>query len=37
MGCEIKYIETTESTNIPHVSFPLICSTATSSDHQKVF
>ena len=25
MGCEIKYIGTTESTNIPYVSVQLMC------------
>ena len=37
MGCEIKYIETTESTNVPCVSVQLICATATRSYHQKMF
>ena len=31
MSCEIKYIGTTESTNIPYVSVQLICATATTS------
>ena len=37
MGCEIKYIGTTESTNVPYVSVQLICATATTSYHQKMF
>ena len=37
MGCEIKYIGTTESTNIPYISVQLICATATTSYHQKMF
>ena len=37
MGCEIKYIGTTESTNVPCVSVQLICATATRSYHQKMF
>ena len=28
MGCDIKYIGTTESTNVPYVSVQLICATA---------
>ena len=31
MGCEIKYIGTTESTNVPYVSLQLICAAATRS------
>ena len=31
MGCEIKYIGTTESTNVPYVSVQLICATAARS------
>ena len=34
MGCKIKYIGTTKSTNIPYVSVQLICATATTSYHQ---
>ena len=37
MGCEIKYTGTTESTNIPYISVQLICATATTSYHQKMF
>ena len=37
MGCEIKYIGTTKSTNIPYASVQLICATATTSYHQKIF
>ena len=37
MGCEIKYTGTTESTNVPYVSVQLICATATTSYHQKMF
>ena len=36
MGCEIKYIGTIESTNVPCVSVQLICATATRSYHQKM-
>ena len=36
MGYEIKYIGTTESTNVPCVSVQLICATATRSCHQKM-
>ena len=35
MGCEIKYIGTTESTNISYVSVQLICATTTTSYNQK--
>ena len=31
MDCEIKYVETTELTNIPYISFQLICATAMTS------
>ena len=37
MGFEIKYIGTTEPTIIPYVSVQLICATATTSYHQKMF
>ena len=37
MGCEIKYVGTTESTNIPYVSVQLIRATAIASYHQKMF
>ena len=37
MECEIKYIGTTESTIILYVSVQLICATATTSYHQKMF
>ena len=37
MGCEIKYVGTTESTNIPHISVQLIYATAITSYHQKMF
>ena len=37
MGCEIKYIGSTEPTNVPCVSVQLICATATRSYHQKMF
>ena len=37
MDCEIKYIGTTESTNVPHNSVKLICATAMASYHQKMF
>ena len=37
MDCEIKYIETTESTSIPYISVQLTCTTATTSYHQKMF
>ena len=37
MGCEIKYIVTTDSTNVSYVSVQLICATATTSYHQKMF
>ena len=37
MGCEIKYVGTTESTNIPYISVQLICATAIASYHQKMF
>ena len=37
MGCEIKYIGTNESTNVPCNSFQLKCATATGSYHQKMF
>ena len=33
MGCEIKYVGTIESTNIPYISAPLICATAITSYH----
>ena len=37
MGCEIKYISTNESTNIPCISVQLISSTLTTIYHQKMF
>ena len=37
MDCEIKDIGTTESANIPCVSVWLICATAATSYHQKMF
>ena len=37
MGCQIRYIRTTESTNVPYVSVQLICATAATSYHQKMF
>ena len=37
MGCEIKYVGTTESTNILYVSVQLICATAITNYHQKMF
>ena len=37
MGCEIKYIRTSESTNIPYISVQLISSTLTTIYHQKMF
>ena len=37
MGCEIKYVGTTESTNILYISVQLICATARTSYHQKMF
>ena len=37
MECEIKYIGTTESTIILYVNVQLICATATTSYHQKIF
>ena len=37
MGCEIKYIRTTESTNVPYVSVQLISATPTTSYHEKMF
>ena len=37
MGCEIKYVGTTEPTNIPYISVHLICVTAITSYHQKMF
>ena len=37
MSCEIKCIRTAESINIPYVSVQLICATATTSYHQKMF
>ena len=37
VGCEIKYIRTTESTNISYVSIQLICATATTIYHKKDF
>ena len=37
MSCEMKYIRTTESTNISYISVQLICATATTSYHQKLF
>ena len=37
MGCEIKYIGTTESTNVPYVNVQLICATATRSYRRKMF
>ena len=36
MGCEIKYVGTTELTNIPYTSVQLICATAITSYHQKM-
>ena len=37
IGCEIKYAGTTESTNIPYMSVQLVCATAITSYHQKMF
>ena len=37
MGCEIKYVGTTESTNIPYITGQLICATAITSYLQKMF
>ena len=37
MGCEVKYIRTTESTIIPYVLVQLTCATATTSYQQKMF
>ena len=37
MGCKNKYIGTTESTNVPYSSVQLICATAMTSYHQKMF
>ena len=37
MGCEIKYEGTTESSNIQYISIQLICATAITSYHQKMF
>ena len=34
---EMKYIGSTESTNIPFVNVQFICTTATASYHQKMF
>ena len=36
MGCEIKYVGTTESINIPYISVQLIRATAITSYHQKM-
>ena len=36
MGCEIKYVGTTESTNIPYISVQLICATAITSYNQSI-
>ena len=37
MGCEIKWVGTTESTNIPYVSVQFICATAITRCHQRMF
>ena len=37
MSCEVKCIRTAGSINIPYVSVQLICATATTSCHQKMF
>ena len=37
MGSEIKYVGTTESTNIPYISVQLICANAITNYHQKMF
>ena len=37
MGFEIKYVGTTELTNIPYISVQLIFATAITSYHQKMF
>ena len=37
MGFEINYIGTTKLTNVPYVSVQLICATATTSYHEKMF
>ena len=37
MGCEIKWVGATESTNIPYISVQLICATAITSCHQRMF
>ena len=36
MGCEVKYVKTTESTNILYISVQLICPTAITNYHQRV-
>ena len=35
MGCEAKYLGTTESNNILYISVPLICAAAIASYYQK--
>ena len=37
MGCEIKYVGTTESTNILYIGVQLICAIAITSYHEKMF
>ena len=37
MGCEVKWVGTTESTNIPYISVQFICATATTSCHPWMF
>ena len=37
VGCEINYLGITELTNISYVSAQLICATATTNYHQKMF
>ena len=37
MGFEIKYVEITESTNILYISVQLICATAITNYHQRMF
>ena len=37
VGREIKYVGTTEWTNIPYISVQLKCATVIASYHQKMF
>ena len=37
MDCEIKWVRTTESTNIPYTSVQFICATEITRCHQRMF